>query len=453
MSTTTDKFQEALREHEAGRLAEAVRLYEEVVRSDPRHAQAWHQLGCIALAHGKVAMAEQALIRAIRLDGGQAPFHNNLGDCYRTMGRLADAEKCFRQAIKFRGDFAAPRANLCQTLYAQGRVAEAEGCAHDALQISCSSAEEHCVVAALRLLYGDFERGWAEHEWRLERPGAPRPKLPGARWDGRTLAGESVLLWGEQGHGDRFQFVRYVPMVSARGGRPVLWMPPSLLPLLAASGYENLASWEDPAPDCAYHAGLASLPHLFGTTLVTVPNQVPYLQADAELVRLWRERLAGIGGFRVGICWQGNPVYSRDVMRSLPLRAFAALAAVPGVRLVSLQKCDGLEQLAEVAGQFEVIQLGPDYDVESGAFMNAAAIVHHLDLVVTADTAMAHLAGALAVPVWVALPIVPDFRWMLERSDTPWYPTMRLFRQRRAGDWSEVFERMAAEAAVLAAGR
>jgi hypothetical protein len=238
------------------------------------------------------------------------------------------------------------------------------------------------------------------------------------------------------------QFVRYAADVAARGGRPVLLTSKSMFPLLSEANLCELATIDEPPPDCEFHAALMSLPHLFGTTLETVPVQVPYLRANASLVNQWRERLAHLSGFRVGICWQGNPKFGRDAGRSVPLADFVPLAQIPDVRLVSLQKVFGLEQLDALAGAFEVVDLRPDYDVEDGAFMNAAAIMQNLDLVISVDTAIAHLAGALGVNVWTMLPKVPDWRWLLDREDTPWYPTMRLFRQSRAGDWSRVIAAM-----------
>jgi hypothetical protein len=183
------------------------------------------------------------------------------------------------------------------------------------------------------------------------------------------------------------------------------------------------------------------LPRLFRTTLATIPREVPYLQAAEALVVYWRGILPN-HGFRIGIAWQGSPTFAEDKWRSIPLTDFAALAEVPGVQLISLQKGPGTEQLPEFKGRVPVLDLGPDIDSSAGAFMDTAAIMKNLDLVITSDTAMAHLAGGLGVAVWVALSYMPDWRWLLDRSDSPWYPTMRLFRQPSPGDWSSVFVSM-----------
>ena len=202
-----------------------------------------------------------------------------------------------------------------------------------------------------------------------------------------------------------------------------------------------------------FYVPLLSLPGVFGTTLATIPAGVPYLSAQPQRFFHWRRELARLGGFRVGIAWQGAPGYAGDAQRSVPLAAFAPLANCPGVRLFSLQKHHGSEQLTPLADRLKIVDLGPLVDEAGGAFVDTAAVMKALDLVITSDTAVAHLAGALGVPVWVALPAVPDWRWLLDRDDSPWYPTMRLFRQTRAGDWSDVFARMASELRTLFAAQ
>jgi hypothetical protein len=453
MATVEDQYQQANEHLAAGRSSEAERLLRQVVAADPRHAEAWHQLGCIAVQRQHTEAAAQCFVRAIRLDGGRAAYHNNLGNCLRMLGKMAEAEASFKQAIRLQENFGAAWLNLTFLLYAQGRATEAEQHAARALALAHESAEEHCACGALLLMRGEFERGWAEHDWRLALPHSRWKSLTGPRWDGQPLEGQTVLLFAEGGMGDTLHFVRYAPLVAARGARAVLWVRGALVPLLRTAGFEPLVPLEEPPPAYDFHCALASLPRVFQTTLESIPREVPYLRADRELTAQWRERLADVGGFRVGICWQGNPAYSRDRTRSVPLAQFRALADVPGVRLVSLQKDAGLDQLADVAGQFDVHHLGPQYDLESGAFMNAAAVMQHLDLVVTPDTAVAHLAGALGVKVWTALSVEPDWRWMLARSDSPWYPTMRLFRQRRPGQWQEVFAEMAQSLSAMVAAR
>jgi hypothetical protein len=265
-------------------------------------------------------------------------------------------------------------------------------------------------------------------------------------WDGAPLEGRTILLLHEQGLGDTLQFIRYAPLVQKRGAKIVISCPPRWVGILKTcagldmSGVSFLDE-SQPPPSIDVQAALLTLPGIFKTDLNSIPAEVPYLAADEALVRSWRERLGSSAEFRVGNHWQGNPKYRGDRARSIPLAHFAPLAKIAGVRLVSLQKGDGLEQLS--GANFPVEDLSKSLDLEA-TMVDTAAVIKNLDLVISSDTAVVHLAGALAAPTWVALPLAPDWRWLLARSDSPWYPTMRLFRQATRGDWAEVFERVAA---------
>jgi hypothetical protein len=277
------------------------------------------------------------------------------------------------------------------------------------------------------------------------------PQAP--RWLGETRPGATLLLVAEQGLGDTIQFVRYAPLVKARSGaRIVLHCVADLHELLAnAAGIDRLTSGPTADQKCDYYAPLLGLPNIFGTTLDSVPASVPYLSASPQRVAEWKARFdaAFPDRFKVGIAWQGNPAYPSDAGRSIPLSHFASLAACPGVQLVSLQKDFGREQLARLGGRSGIVDLGATLDQQCGAFIDTSAAMANLDLVITSDTAIAHLAGALGKPVWVALTLVPDWRWMLARAGSPWYPTMRLFRQSARGNWKEVFERIGRELTAL----
>jgi hypothetical protein len=254
------------------------------------------------------------------------------------------------------------------------------------------------------------------------------------------LDGKTILLHPEQGLGDVIQFVRYAPLVKQRGGTVIVECPVRLMTLLeSCAGIDRLVGRGGPLPAFDVQAPLLSLPGIFRTSLADVPAAIPYLWADPALEEQWRRELDGLGGFKVGIAWQGSPSNQYDRDRSIPLRYFEPLARCAGVRFLSLQKQWGVEQLQEVAERFPVIDLGSRLDEAAGAFMDTAAVMKSLDLVITSDTAVAHLAGALGVRVWVVLAAIPDWRWLLGRSDSPWYPTMRLFRQPSRGDWPGVF--------------
>jgi hypothetical protein len=295
--------------------------------------------------------------------------------------------------------------------------------------------------ALASLLLGNFEQGWVEYEWRWKRKQQPQRSFRQALWDGRELSGRTILLHAEQGLGDTLQFIRYAPLVKERGGRVIVECQPSLLELLGSCrGIDVLEAQGSALPEFDVQAPLLSLPRILGTSLATIPANVPYVVADAELVGRCRQELEAVPGFRIGIAWQGSTMHKRDRQRSLPLGRFEPLARLPGVRLLSLQVGAGADQLRDLGDRFPIADLGGRFDPWS--LRDAAAVISVLDLVISVDSAMAHLAGALGVPIWLLLPFASDWRWLLEREDSPWYPTMRLFRQSEPGDWDGVFDRV-----------
>jgi hypothetical protein len=297
-------------------------------------------------------------------------------------------------------------------------------------------------LAMAQLTAGDFAGGWENFEARHapESLAATSPV-----WRGEAIAGRTILLYAEQGLGDTIQFVRYAPAVARRGARVILQVPPRLKPLMGGLVDGNdimVVGQNEPRPGFDAHCPLLSLPRAFATRLDTIPAAAPYLAAGPGMVAAWARRLPP-APYRVGIAWQGNPDSVIDRGRSVPLACFAPLARVPGVQLVSLQRGVGAGQLDRLPAGMTVIDPGAGFDQGSGAFMDTAAVMMNLDLVVTSDTSIAHLAGALGRPVWVALQASPDWRWLRDRDDSPWYPAMRLFRQKRRGEWDEVFARIA----------
>jgi hypothetical protein len=331
-----------------------------------------------------------------------------------------------------------------QRLLRAGRYAEAVSLFRRLVERQPDNAKLHVELAHALLTLGQYTEGWREFRWRARRA------LPIPEWDGRALHSERVLLDAEQGAGDCIQCVRYAPLVAARGGRPVIAAWRGLGPLLAtADGVADVvAAGADGG--AAYRAALFDLPLLFGTTLETIPNAVPYLTPpDAAAAERWRARLVG-PGLKVGLCWQGNPEHPRDRERSLPFVLLKPLFSVPGVRFFGLQVGEATGQARGLgAAPFE--NLAAALDDDRNRFVEAAAAVANLDLVITVDTALAHLAGALARPVWILLSFVPDWRWLLEREDSPWYPTARLFRQPALGAWRPVMVRVREALAALAA--
>ncbi|HEY7310260.1 MAG TPA: tetratricopeptide repeat protein [Gemmataceae bacterium] len=413
------------------------------VRLHPDCAAAHNNLGLALLESDDLDGAASSLEQALRLQPDLADAHNNLGVVHWRQGRLEEALASVQEALRVRPGFAEAFNNLGTVQHSRGELTAALTNFEQALALKPDYVEAHANRALALLLQGAWAEGWAEYEWRWQLPTAPRRAFAPPPWDGTPLAGRTILLYAEQGLGDTLQFIRYAPLVQARGGTVVALCPPSLRPLLSTCpGINRLLTIGEALPPFDVHAPLLSLPRLLGTTPDNVPAPVPYLHADEERQRQWRSRLAGYQGFKVGIAWQGDRRHRADRQRSAPLAALAPLAQVPGVQLLSLQKGAGSEQLGTCP--FALTTLGQGLDNDAGAFQDSAAVMKQLDLVVCVDTALGHLAGALGVPVWLALPLTPDWRWLLERSDTPWYPTMRLFRQRRLDDWSSVFADMAA---------
>ena len=320
---------------------------------------------------------------------------------------------------------------------------EALACFDRALALKAEYAQAHLNRALILLVRGNWEQGWPDYEYRqkTDRIAASRYDCP--LWNGEPLAGQTIVLRCEQGLGDTIQFARYARLLKQRGATVVLECQKALVPLMqSCPGIDHLVTAADERPAVDVQVPLLSLPRIFKTDVDNVPADIPYLHAAPALVEHWRQRIRGLAGLKVGIQWQGSRGFRSDRYRSFPLRCFASLAELGDVQLVSLQKGDGTEQIA--AAGFTVLDLADELDVASGPFMDTAALMKNLDLVITCDTAIGHLAGALGVAVWVALPLAPDWRWLLGRDDTPWYPTMRLFRQTRLDDWSDVFQRIRA---------
>jgi tetratricopeptide (TPR) repeat protein len=425
---------------------EALACYRRALQLQPRYFEGHVNLGNALAAAGDRDAAIASYRQALQIKPDHADTHYNLGIALADQGDFDAAVASYRRALQINPGMAQAWDNLGHVLLAQGKPAEALACYEEALRRQPDFAKAHMSRALAWLRQGELERGWAEYEWRWQCEEFVLPTFRCPRWDGSPLAGRTILLSAEQGLGDTMHFIRYAPLVKQRGGTVIAACQKPLVPLLGSCrGIDRLVAFGADLPDFDVWAPLMSLPALLGTSLATIPAEVPYLFARSDLVEHWRRELGPIGGFKVGICWQGSPGNRGDRDRSIPLAEFAALARLPGVRLVSLQKGHGTEQLPGVADQFSVIDLGSRLDEASGAFMDTAAVLMSLDLVVTVDTATAHLAGALGVPVWLGLSFVADWRWLLHREDSPWYPTMRLFRQTRRGDWAGVLARMAEE--------
>jgi tetratricopeptide (TPR) repeat protein len=429
-----------------GERREAVQHYRRLLGLMPGHADAWNNLGNVLRKEGLLDEASACYRQALGVRPDFVLAHYNLGVVLVEDGRIDEALGCFEMAATVKTPFPETLNNAGLSLQQQARFVEAASYYQMALEVGPEFADARWNRSILLLLLGDFGSGWTEYEWRWKTGQLPVREFERPRWNGTRLDGKTVFVWAEQGLGDTIQFVRYAAMVKERGARVVFECQRPLVKLLqSCRGIDALVSEDDAPPAFDFQVPLLSVPAIFKTTLETIPAEVPYLFADEALIVEWRERLRETGGFRIGINWQGRGGHGAHRERDIPLEMFAELAELSNVRLISLQKGRAPEALDPARG-VPIVDLG-SFDDAHGPFMDTAAIMMNLDLVITSDTSVAHLAGALGIPVWVALPFVPDWRWLLERSDSPWYPTMRLFRQKKAGDWTGVFEEI--EAALV----
>jgi tetratricopeptide (TPR) repeat protein len=424
---------------------EAIECFRRALRFNPHSTETHSNLGVALAGQGKLEDAVASYREALRLAPSSAEAHNNLGNALRALGKLHESLSHLEEAIRVLPSYAEAYNNLGITQLQMGNAAAAIASYGRALELKPDYAEARLNRALALLGQGEFDEGWREYEGRWHGNGLQKRPYPQPEWAGESLPQGTVLLYTEQGLGDTLQFIRFAPLVRERVGTVILEVPGSLLNVLKpCPGISQFVRQGETLPEFTTHCPLLSLPRIFRTVLETIPAPVPYLTPDPERVTRWQARLRSLPGLKLGIAWQGNREFRGDRQRSLALRFFAPLATLPGVTLVSLQKGEGCQQVDEVSEQFFVHNL-PGLDEDGGSFVDTAAVMSQLDLVVTSDTAIAHLAGALGVPVWVVLSAAADWRWLRQREDSPWYPTMRLFRQTRMGQWEDVFERIAGE--------
>lgn len=376
---------------------------------------------------------------ALQLDPDDTHACHSLGALSLVIGDFSCAVQCYRQLLKQRPDVAEFHCHLGNALFFGGDIEQGARHFRRALQLDPGYVEANLGMAFAYLTQGNFLPGWAYYEQRLDGGTQSRNAL-GPRWNGDALHGRTILLHAEQGLGDTLQFVRYAPMVAARGGRVVLEVQPALRQLLSTLGnIDEIISQGKIYSEIDTHCPLMSLPAVFGTTLATIPAPSPYLHAEPQRVQTWLRRIKSTFP-RVGLVWAGEPRHRRDRQRSIPLSMLALLSSA-GASFFSLQKGPAAEQLKRLPPEFRI----EDLEALSSDMSDTAAAIMALDLVISVDTSVAHLAAALGKPVWLLLPFVPDWRWLLHRDDSPWYPTMRLFHQPSPGAWEPVIQKVACE--------
>ena len=422
-----------------GRSDEAVASFHAALAIRPDYVDAHTNLGSVLRDLGRLDEAVASYHNALAIEPDHAGTHNNLGNALRALGRLDDAFASYHNALRVDPDHAGAHNNLGNAFRDLGQLDEAFASYQKALAIRPDHADAHKNLGHLQLLTGDFQSGWDNHAWRRRAtPHALRPRqYEGPLWDGSGLEGKTLFVYPEQGYGDAIQFARYGPLVAERADRVVFGVLDPLFRLFASLGHgiDLLASGTPPPPfDC--HTPLLELPRLLQTTLQTVPADVPYLTAAPALEEQWAARLGPREAFRLGIVWAGNPNHFNDRNRTIEPALFRLVTTLPDISVYSLQV--GREGEARRVFGNGVSDLAPQFT----DFAETAAAIKNLDLVISVDTAVAHIAGALGRPVWILLPFMPDWRWLLERDDSPWYPSMRLFRQETRGDWQSVIERV-----------
>jgi len=427
------------------RFRESVAAFVKALDLEPANHLTWSSMGQAQLDLKRTAQAEESFRKALAIEPDHLSSLTGLSRALIERGKLEEAESLARAYLRDNPRSADMLSCLGSALMLRGSLDEAKTVFDQALALQPDLASCLCNLGMLHLARGNFAEGWKGYDYRATRESVPEAyNCPGPLWDGKEdLAGKSILLYWEQGLGDSIQFFRYALALRDLGARVTVMVQDVLLPLLGSGGHDVDVICEVPQDRVFDRYGLLmSMPHAMGTGAATIPAPIPYLTADPQRVARWARHF-GDHGFRVGISWHGSNHAESD-LRSFGVDHFAPLARIPGVRLISLNKGAGDEQLAGLPEGVTIETAGSDFDPPGAAFLDTAAIMRHCDLVVSCDTSVAHVAGALGVPVWLALHDQPEWRWLRGRDDSDWYPTMRLFRQERRGDWSSVFRKMAA---------
>jgi Flp pilus assembly protein TadD len=466
-----EQLQIALDHHKSGRLAEAEDIYRAILKDNPDDANALNLLGSLAGELGRYDEAITLLKKAAAIGPTHAQFHGNLGALYQKLYRYDKAIASLRTAVALRPDYAVAHQNLGNAYLAVSDLKNAEmdlrkavalaptwdaaqndlGCVYRQLgkldqaaaqfkaahQVNPNYPDANWNLALIDLLLGNFDAGWKGYEWRTKCPGITiRRDIAQPRWTGGDIRGKTILLHAEQGFGDTFQFIRYAPMVAERGATVIVESQPDLVNVLqSVRGISQIIPFGQPTPAFDAHSPLMSLPLAFGTTLQSIPATTPYIDASPERIADWSRRLGPHAKKRLGLAWFGRPTHPDDRRRSIPLQQFAPFQEIESAQFVSLQ-------INPPGSLLPGLDL-KDFSADLHDFQDTAALIANLDLVISVDTAVAHLAAAMNKPVWLLLPFIPDWRWLLNRGDSPWYPSMKLFRQPSLGDWTSVIANVA----------
>jgi tetratricopeptide (TPR) repeat protein len=436
----------------AGQTDKGIAMLRRAVSIDPKAMGPHLQLGEALWHTGQYEEAAEIACGLVERDPTDRRTWILLGNAYQTLARFDEAVEVYQKVMDLDPDNFDAFSNIALTLLKMGEAKRSLEMYDQAIARWPQRVDAQANRSLAKLTLGDLSGGFAEYETRWKSAAfAGKPSATGPRWHGEDPRGKTILLTTEQGMGDVIQFIRYAPLIADRGARVFVSCAPELKPVIATVvGIDRIFTGGvgEKISDANWYAPIASLPHIFHTTVQTIPAEVPYVAAEADRVARWRERLAQDDALNVGIVWAGTPLHQNDRARSCKLSDFSPLAAVEGVHWYSLQKGPAVKQLDTPPAGMKITHLGD----ELHDFGDTAALLQCLDVLISVDTSVVHLGGALARPVWALLARGPDWRWMLDRDDSPWYPTLRLFRQTRSGEWGPVLER-AAEALREFAGQ
>ncbi len=427
---------------QAGRDRGAVKAYRKAIELNNDYAQAHSNLGNCLQQQNKYAESIEYYTKAIELNPDYAEAHNNLASALYKLGDSKTAIKHCRKSIELKADYPEAYNTLAAALNMDQSYDEAIECYNKTIQLAPDYAQAYYSRGMLYLSCGQFAKGWNDYQWRLKTAGT-NIKLQHDKpwWRGENFHGKTLLVQSEQGFGDSIQFVRYLPMAKDRGGTVILAEKPELIDLFGdLEGIDDLVDakeLEDGAVKYDLYVPLLNLPGIFDTAADNIPAPIPYLSAKEPKVAHWRNKIQ-TDAFKIGIAWAGNPIHTNDHNRSCALQNFTPLADIKNVKLFSLQKGTGTEQIKNWHGATELIDLGQAF----ADFSDTAAAIENMDLIISVDTSVIHLAGAMGKPAWTLLPFTPDWRWMMQRQDSPWYPTIKLLRQKQHGNWQELFHRV-----------
>ena len=439
------KWALALALKDAGQLAEAISLFRLVVQLRPDWIVGQIRLGDALCAANRFGEAIEAYAIAARLNPMASEPFLNLSWAYHFAGEYEKALFAAKRAAELSPNLVQSHIYLGNAHYDLGNLAEAIRCYEQALRLDPQSAVAHRNLGKTLLRIGDFGRGWPEYEWRWLADGMPTPakRFPQPVWDGTSPRGQTILLYGEQGFGDQIQFFRYAHEVQKMGARVIVQSHQRLTRLLRTGfGFDLLIGRNETPPKFDAQASFMSLPGILGTTIDTIPASSNYLSAEPSLVSHWQKILGDKSGIKVGIAWQGNPDYAGDRFRSLNLALFEGIAKSDNVRLISLQVGQGAKQISSCSFRDRIEDYCDQMDTGKDGFVDTAAVIANLDVVLSCDSSIAHLSGALGKNTWILLNRDAEWRWFVDRDDSPWYPSVRLFRQAQLGNWEQVVERV-----------